>query len=138
MALVVGPDHGPDVFAAGLAHLPALLHELAHGVHPEQALDVAVVPQPARAPDELDETAPVHGPVLDADAHLDAEDGGRGQKFPCHGQIDAVVVDHGQVADALDPGVHDQMGGGLAPLLLASCTRSSKAIWFHSSGISRR
>ena len=75
-----------------------------------------VVEESLQFPDEADELAAESRPQLDADAHVDVEDGAGLEQLRHHLLVHMVVVDHGELADALDPGVHEQVGGRLAAL----------------------
>ena len=96
--------------------LAPLLHERPHRGFAEEAEQVVVVEEPLQFPDEADELAAEARPQLDADAHMDVEDGAGLEQFRHNLVVDMVVVDHGELADALDPGVHEQVGGRLAAL----------------------
>ena len=53
---------------------------------------------------------------FEADTDVHAHDLGGLQQFARGGGLHVIVIDDGQVADALDPCVHDQVGGVLAAL----------------------
>jgi len=72
--------------------------------------------QSARGPDDLDRPVLVAGQTLDADVHVHVHDGGRFQQFRGRFLAHEMVVDDGQTPDALDPGIHDEVGGRLAAL----------------------
>ena len=97
-------------------HLPPLLQERPHRGFAEEAEQVVVVEESLQFPDEADELAAESRPQLDADAHVDVEDGAGLEQLRHHLLVHMVVVDHGELADALDPGVHEQVGGRLAAL----------------------
>ena len=67
-------------------------------------------------PEKADELAAEPGGQLDADADMDVENGPGFKQFLDHLLFDMVVIDHGDFTDALDPGVHQQVGGRFPPL----------------------
>ena len=96
---------------------PALLiHEGPDGRLRQEGEEITGVAEPAGHPDEADVPVPEAGPDGDPDPDGDPHDlaGLEQLRGGLRGHV--VVVDHRQAADTLDPGVHDQMGGGLAPL----------------------
>ena len=114
--LVPGLEQAQDMPAHPLVH---------RGVFLEDGRDVRALEQfdegPAavdveRRPGEFDELVMEGGPELDADAHGDAHDAGRAQQFAGGFGVHGIVVDHRDEAQALEPGIHDQMRGALAAL----------------------
>lgn len=63
----------------------------------------------ARGPDETDEAIPERRAELQADADVDAHNLGGLQQFARGGWLNVVVIDDGDIPDALDPCVHDQV-----------------------------
>ena len=116
MFLVPGLEQAQDMLAHPLVH---------RGVFLEDGRDVRALEQfdegPAavdveRRPGEFDELVVESGPELDADAHGDAHDTGRAQQFAGRFGVHGIVVDDRDEAQALEPGIHDQMRGALAAL----------------------
>ena len=67
-------------------------------------------------PQNTDELIPVRNPELETDTDLDADNGRGGEHFPGCLYGHAVVVHDGERPEALDPGVHDEMGRTFAAL----------------------
>ncbi len=97
-------DHILLLVARGPA---AGFHEVHHRRLGEKAEKRLGIGEPAGHPDELNVLVAEAGRILDADAHIDIQDFRGFEQF---------VVDDAQPADALDPGVHDEVRGGLAAL----------------------
>ena len=81
----------------------------------EEGEKIAGIAEAAGHPDETDVPAPELRPDGDPDADGDPHDLAGLQEFGGGLRRHIIVVDHRQAADPLDPGVHDQMGRGLAP-----------------------
>ncbi len=106
-------QHMPLLPAGSLA---ALFHQVAHLGIRQKFQKIRGVGKPPRHPDKADETSPEGRSELQPDPHGNAHDGRRLQNFLRRGHFHKIVIDDSQRAHALDPGVHDQMGGRLAPL----------------------
>ena len=109
-------QHLQHVFLVKARHLPAFVHEFPNAFLGEKAQKRLGVGKAPRRPDQFDVASPESGVELDAQAHRDSHDFRGLLEFLCGPGFDIVVVDDPQTADSLDPGVHNQMGGGFAPL----------------------
>ena len=109
-------EHGEDMpFHPGRS-FPALFHETAHAWLGQKGQKALRVGKAARDPDEVDQASPVGGVEQQADTDGHTHDFRRFHKLAGGFGTDEMIVDDREGADALDPGVHDQMGGVLAAL----------------------
>ena len=106
-------DHVLLLVAGGLA---AGLHDGHHRRFNQKTEELLGVREAARSPDELDVLVAEAGGELDADADVDVHDPGGFEQFGREPGLDEVVVDDPQLADALDPRIHDEVGRGFAAL----------------------
>jgi len=97
-------------------YLAPLDHCLFDPWFPEELEQVVVIEKTFQLPDDTDKFFPEPGRNLDADADMDAKNTSCFQQFLCHFPVNMVVVDYGQFADTLDPGIHEQVGGGFSAL----------------------
>ncbi len=116
MGAVVGGQGLEDVALLVGRDLSPLVHEGANGLLLQEGLEGFGVRVALGFPDDTYVFAAEAGDDLDADADVHVEDPGRFEEFARHLRVHVVVVDHGQEADALDPGVHDQVRRRLASL----------------------
>ena len=96
--------------------LAPFVHEGDHRPLGEEGQKRFRIGEPARGPDEGDEAIPEGRAEFEADADVDAHDLGGLQQLARGGGLHVVVIDDGEVADALDPCVHDQVRRILAAL----------------------
>ena len=126
--------HAPELFQAGalvlvpdlqgvqghlappVQHLAPLFQHLPHLRAAQKVQEALARTETARHPDQVHEAVIEGHAEFQADAHGDAHDA-RGMDDLGGGlQIHAVVIDHRDGAQALDPGVHDEVGGRFASL----------------------
>ena len=85
------------------------VHEGDHRPLGEEGQKRLGIGEAARGPDETDEAIPERRAELQADADVDAHNLGGLQQFARGGWLNVVVIDDGDIPDALDPCVHDQV-----------------------------
>ena len=89
--------------------LAPFVHEGDHRPLGEEGQKRLWIGETARGPDETDEAIPERRAEFQADADVDSHDLGGLQQFACGGWLNVVVIDDGDIPDALDPCVHDQV-----------------------------
>jgi hypothetical protein len=116
----VGPveffQNHQDVVALVFGDPAPFVHEIPDGGFRQKGEEVPGIAEAPGHPDETDVPPVVLGSQGNADADRDSHDLAGFHEFVGRLRWDEVVVDHRQAADAFDPGIHDQVGGGLASL----------------------
>ena len=116
VVLVEAVQHGQRDLAPVFGQGPSEIEEALHRSRLDEFEEVLASVEAARRPDELGVFAVEARGQLDADAQLDAHDlGGLGQ-LGGGGRLDVAVVDDGELADALEPGVGDEQRRRFAAL----------------------
>ena len=102
--------------APPVQHRPAPLLHLLHRGAVHEVQEALPGDETARHPQKTDVTAPERHLILDPHPHGHAGYGRRFQQLFGGVQLDAIVVEHGQRAQPLDPGIHDEMRRGFPAL----------------------
>ena len=105
-----------DQFLAVGRRRQATVRERDHPRPVQETKEIRRIGKSVRRPDHLDETIPVDRAELHADADIHRHDRRRLQQLVGSVAGYVIIVDHLQLPDAFDPGVHDQMGRRLPPL----------------------
>ncbi len=116
MPPVEGIQNLQDLLLAVFGNLAAFFHQRPDRCFRQKTEKGLGIDKPSGNPDQLHIAAAEAGGIFDADTHRDSHDFSCFQKLSGKRGLDVIVVDHAQPANSFDPGIHDQVGGGLAAL----------------------